>query len=61
MRWLWTDDLAALLVQADHVDPLLVADWVTAPFAYRAGETDDPLMVARSLLGGDDARPEEAA
>ena len=61
MRWLWTDDLAALVVEADGIDPGQVADWLAAPVAYRVDEADDPLTVARTLLNDESLRRGAAA
>ncbi len=35
MAWLWTDTLAALLMEHDGVAPADLAGWVTRPMAYR--------------------------
>jgi hypothetical protein len=50
MAWLWTDTLAALLVEHDHVPDESVADWVRHPTAHRLSDGDDPLVLARRLL-----------
>lgn len=58
MAWLWTDTLAALLVEHDRVAPESVAAWVQRPSAYRLPEGRDPLDLARALLAaaaGEDA------
>lgn len=51
MRLLWTDTLAALLVEHDRVAPEQVAAWVRRPSAYRLDDGGDPLELARGLLG----------
>ena len=56
MAWLWTDTLAALLVEHDRVAPTRVADWVERPVASRLPEDGEPLALARRLLA-----PEPAA
>lgn len=55
MTWLWTDTLAALLVDTDRVAPARVAAWVERPMAYRATEKEEPLELARGLLGREEA------
>jgi hypothetical protein len=50
MAWLWTDTLAALLVEHDRVSPESVAAWFRHPSAYRLPEGTDPLSLARRLL-----------
>jgi hypothetical protein len=52
MAWLWTDTLAALLLEHDGVAPESVAEWVRRPSAYRLPEGSDPLSLARQLLEG---------
>ena len=59
MRLLWTDTLAALLVEHDRVAPESVAAWVLRPCAYRLDDGGDPLELARDLLGAG-ARPSES-
>lgn len=57
MAWLWTDSLAALLVEHDRVAPTRVAGWVDRPVAYRAGDGEEALELARGLLGREEAQP----
>lgn len=52
MAWLWTDTLAALLLEHDRVAPESVAAWVQRPSAYRLPDGCDPLSLARRLLAG---------
>jgi hypothetical protein len=52
MAWLWTDTLAALLVEADGVAPETVAAWVERPVGYRIDDGGDPLVFARRVLLG---------
>lgn len=57
MAWLWTDALAALLVEHDRVAPARVAGWMERPVAYRAVEGKDAIELARSLLGRQEGSP----
>ncbi|MBN2114760.1 MAG: hypothetical protein JW785_11620 [Acidimicrobiia bacterium] len=50
MDWLWTDALAALLVEHDRVEGARVAGWVERPEAYRLPEGAEPIELARELL-----------
>jgi len=50
VAWLWTDFLAALLVEHDRVAPARLADWVDRPVAYRLADDGQPLELARDLL-----------
>ena len=50
MAWLWTDTLAALLAEHDHVPAERLAAWVERPIAYRLEEGQDPLSLARRVL-----------
>ncbi len=60
MAWLWTDALAALLVEQDQVAPARVAGWVERPVAYRAGDGEEALELARGLLGRKEEQPAAA-
>jgi len=55
MAFLWTDTLAALLMEHDGIAPEQVEEWRVRPVAYRIGEGMDPLTLARGLLGDADA------
>ena len=57
MAWLWTDALAALLVEHDRVEGARLAAWVERPEAYRLPEGREPLDLARDLLRGEAERP----
>jgi hypothetical protein len=57
VRLLWTDTLAALLVEHDRVPPELVEAWMRRPSAYRLDDDADPLALARRLLGETAAPP----
>jgi len=63
MAFLWTDTLAALLMEHDGIAPEQVEAWRARPVAHRIGEGMDPLTLARGLLGAADAEepPLEAA
>ena len=62
MTWLWTDTLAALLLEHDGVEAELVSAWVERPIGYRLEDGQDPLGLARRLLlGSDDGHDELAA
>jgi hypothetical protein len=50
MAWLWTDTLAALLLEHDRVPPESVAAWLCRPSAYRLPDGTDPLSLARQLF-----------
>jgi hypothetical protein len=50
MAWLWTDTLAALLMEHDGVAPDEVDHLVRAPVAHRAPDDGDLLSLARRLL-----------
>ncbi|MBM3695068.1 MAG: hypothetical protein FJW79_03930 [Actinobacteria bacterium] len=50
MAWLWTDALAALLVEHDRVEGTRLAAWVERPQAHRLPEGGDPIDLARDLL-----------
>jgi hypothetical protein len=50
VAWLWSDILAALLVESDQVAAARVADWVERPVAYRLADDGEPLDLARALL-----------
>lgn len=50
MAWLWTDALAALLVEHDRVEGARLAAWVERPEAYALPEGREALDVARDLL-----------
>jgi hypothetical protein len=55
--WLWTDTLAALLVERDQVAAARLAGWVERPVAYRAGEEEEAIELARGLFGREEAEP----
>jgi hypothetical protein len=51
VTWLWSDALAALLVEYDQVAAARLLPWVERPVAYRLTEGADPVELARRLLG----------
>jgi hypothetical protein len=51
MAWYWTDDLARLVIDHDHVPPERLASWLSVPSAYRSDL--EPLAFARELFGLD--------
>lgn len=50
MTWLWTDTLAALLVEHDRVAPERLSGWVNRPIGLRLPEGVRPLDLARAVL-----------
>lgn len=50
VAWLWTDALADLLVERDRVVAARLSGWVERPTAYRLGEGQEPIDLARGLL-----------
>jgi hypothetical protein len=50
MAWLWTDELARLLIEEDGVDADLLIGWTDRPVAVRSDESDE-LAAARNLFG----------
>lgn len=50
MAWLWSDTLAALLVEHDRVRPERVVGMTERPIGYRLGADEDPLELARAVL-----------
>lgn len=55
MAWLWTDTLAALLVEHDRVAAARLTGWMERPVAYRLGEGEEAIGLARLLLGAEAA------
>jgi len=50
MAWLWTDELAHLLIEQDGADPNLLVGWTERPVAIRVDDTDPAIETARSLV-----------
>ena len=51
MRWFWTDDLAALLIEQGLAGPERLLGWTRSPVSYSAPDETDGLEVARRLIG----------
>jgi hypothetical protein len=51
MPWMWSDDLARLLIERGEASARQLQDWLDRPTAL-ASESD-PVEVARSLLATD--------
>ncbi len=51
MPWLWTDELARMLIEETGVDPLSVDSGMRRPFAVQVPDEADRLDVARELFG----------
>lgn len=49
MAWLWTDDLAYLLIEHDGADPELFEGWTERPVGIRVEEPAAPIETARRL------------
>lgn len=56
MAWLWSDDLARLLVEHGVADESTVAEWITTPIAFRVDDEEEPRSAAHRLLGVDAGR-----
>ncbi len=56
MPWMWTDELARLLLELGAADPRDLAAWLERPFAVAVPPGADPRQVAGDLLteGGAD-------
>ncbi|HSF86941.1 MAG TPA: hypothetical protein VLG28_14960 [Acidimicrobiia bacterium] len=59
MAWLWSDDLARLLIERDGIPPHRVADWLSGPTAHRTEL--GALEFARELLGDSPADTADGA
>ena len=51
MAWLWTDELARMLIEETGVDPGSVDSGMRRPFAVQVPDEADRLDVARKLFG----------
>lgn len=49
MAWLWTDDLAHLLIEQDGADPELFVGWTERPVGIRVDEPAASIETARRL------------
>lgn len=50
MAWLWTDELARLLIEQDGADPALLIGWTERPVGVRVDDPDSTLETARRLV-----------
>ena len=50
MEFVWSDDLARLLLNEEGVKVSQVRHWITTPIAYRLSDDLDPVSFARQLL-----------
>ena len=50
MEFVWSDELAALLIEEDAMDPSQFRSWLSRPIAYRLPEDASPLVFGRRLL-----------
>jgi hypothetical protein len=50
MTWLWSDDLARMLVDETGVDPSAVEWGVRSPFAVQVPDATEHLEIARDLF-----------
>jgi hypothetical protein len=53
MAWIWTDDLARLLMDRRLVEEHLVREWLRRPTGVAVEADADPIEVALSALGID--------
>jgi hypothetical protein len=60
MPWLWTDTLAALLIEHDGIAPAALDGWRRNPVGHRLGDGQDPLALARALLAREPPQPPDA-
>lgn len=51
MSWLWTDEIADILLERGLVSQTEVAVWKARPFAVATSDGADPVEVGRALLG----------
>lgn len=51
MPWVWSDELAARLLQAGMVDPDVVDRWSLRPVAFCVEDPEDVLALGPQLLG----------
>ena len=53
MAWLWTDELAHLLIEQDGADPELLIGWTERPIGIRVDDSDATIETARLLVRND--------
>ena len=51
MAWLWTDELARMLIDEAGVDPGSVESGMRRPYAVQVPDEADRLEIARDLFG----------
>jgi hypothetical protein len=51
MTWLWTDDIAQILLECGAAARPQVQDWIERPFAVHVPAGSDVVEVGRCLLG----------
>ena len=51
MAWLWSDDLARMLVAEGQAEPSQVAEWIASPVAFAVDDEADPRVLGPELLG----------
>jgi hypothetical protein len=56
MAWLWTDDIARLLIELDGVDPAQLIGLTERPVGVWVDDTD-PSMAAGQTVAGDAEAP----
>lgn len=61
MQFVWSDDLARLLVDEGEAAPAEVAHWATAIVGHRLPDDTSPFEFARRLLRDESAPPERLA
>lgn len=57
MAWLWTDELAHLLIESDGVSADELIGWIERPIGIRIDDADDPVAVARRERGSEPSGP----
>ncbi len=53
MAWLWSDDVARMLIDEGLVEASRVSEWIASPVAFAVAEDADPRAVGSGLLGLD--------
>lgn len=61
MAWIWTDDLAGLLIDDAGFDPAACSSWIRRPVAYALPDDADLLEAAMRLWETEVAGSAEAA
>lgn len=55
LQFVWSDDLARLLVERGEATRPQVGHWLSRPVGHRLPDRESPLAFARSLLAAEDA------